>query len=127
MSVARNYSSNLESCFSGSFRKRLATICARQAVARYPCAGPSESLPWCGTSAILLRQHSIDDLHDEALLSTRQVPLPPERHLYGQTGYPAYEVIAIDGITEIVEHRKMEPIFYLSDDPAIRRSLAAAK
>ena len=53
--------------------------------------------------------------------------LPPERHLDGQTGYPAYEVIVIHGITEIVEHRKMEPIFYLSDDPGVRRSLASAK
>ncbi len=26
-------------------------------------------------------------------------------------GYPAYEVITVNGITEIIEHRKMEPIF----------------
>jgi hypothetical protein len=30
-------------------------------------------LPWCNISAILLRQHRIEDPHDEALLSARQV------------------------------------------------------
>jgi hypothetical protein len=27
------------------------------------------------------------------------------------SGYPAYEAITVNGITEIIEHRKMEPIF----------------
>jgi len=34
-------------------------------------------------------------------------------------GYPAYEAITINGITEIIEHRKMEPIFYVTDDPIV--------
>jgi hypothetical protein len=38
--------------------------------------------------------------------------------------YPAYEVITIDGVTEIVEHRKMEPIFHVTDDPVVWASLA---
>jgi hypothetical protein len=38
-------------------------------------------------------------------------------------GYPLYEVITVDGITEIIEHRKMEPIFYITDDPAIWKEL----
>jgi hypothetical protein len=38
-------------------------------------------------------------------------------------GYPAYEVVSIGGVTEIIEHRKMEPIFYVSDDPAVRAEL----
>lgn len=38
-------------------------------------------------------------------------------------GYPAYEVITVDGITDIIEHRKMEPIFYVTDDPNIWREL----
>jgi hypothetical protein len=40
-------------------------------------------------------------------------------------GYPAYEVITVNGITEIVEHRKMEPVFYVNDDPAVRKELLA--
>lgn len=34
-------------------------------------------------------------------------------------GYPAYEVIIADGVIDIIEHRKMEPIFYITDDPTI--------
>jgi hypothetical protein len=40
-------------------------------------------------------------------------------------GYPSYEVITVNGITDIIEHRKMEPIFYVTDDPAIRNELLA--
>src|ERR1700676_5544747 len=34
-------------------------------------------------------------------------------------GYPAYEIVTVNGTTEIIEHRKPEPIFYLTDDPAV--------
>lgn len=40
-------------------------------------------------------------------------------------GYPAYEVITVNGITDIVEHRKPEPIFYVTDDPAVWNELLA--
>jgi len=40
-------------------------------------------------------------------------------------GYPAYEVITLDGTTEIIEHKKMEPIFYVNDDEAVRNELLA--
>ncbi len=33
--------------------------------------------------------------------------------------YPLYEVITINGITQVIEHRRMEPIFYVNDDPAV--------
>ena len=38
-------------------------------------------------------------------------------------GYPAYEVITVNSITDIVEHRKSEPIFYITDDPAVWKEL----
>jgi hypothetical protein len=37
--------------------------------------------------------------------------------------YPAYVVITVNGATDIIEHRKMEPIFYVTDDPALWKSL----
>lgn len=37
--------------------------------------------------------------------------------------YPSYEVITVDGVTDIVEHRKMEPVFYITDDPNIWKEL----
>jgi hypothetical protein len=41
-------------------------------------------------------------------------------------GYPAYEVITVNCVTEIIEHRKMEPIFYVSDDAAVWKELGGA-
>jgi len=37
--------------------------------------------------------------------------------------YPCFAVITANGKTEIIEHKKMEPIFYITDDPAIWRTL----
>jgi hypothetical protein len=39
--------------------------------------------------------------------------------------YPSYEIININGITEVIEHRKMEPIFYITDDSAVISELKA--
>ena len=39
----------------------------------------------------------------------------------GPFPYPGYEVVTINGITEIVEHRRMEPFFYINDDPEVRQ------
>ena len=38
-------------------------------------------------------------------------------------GYPSYELITVNGITDIIEHRKLEPIFYITDDPAVWKEL----
>lgn len=35
--------------------------------------------------------------------------------------YPAYEEVTVNGTTEIIEHKKMEPIFYVWDDPALTK------
>ncbi len=42
-------------------------------------------------------------------------------------GYPSYEIVTANGITEIIEHRKMEPIFYITDDPTVREELGVGK
>jgi hypothetical protein len=41
--------------------------------------------------------------------------------------YPGYEIITVNGITEIVEHRKPEAIFYITDDPAVWKELAVGQ
>jgi hypothetical protein len=38
-------------------------------------------------------------------------------------GYPSFEVIIANGIIDIIEHRKMEPVFYISDNPEVWREL----
>jgi hypothetical protein len=40
-------------------------------------------------------------------------------------GYPAYEEITVGDTTEIIEHRKMEPVFYVTDDPAVGTEVAS--
>jgi hypothetical protein len=37
--------------------------------------------------------------------------------------YPAYKVVVVNGIPDIVEHRAMEPIVYMTDDPAVWKAL----
>jgi len=41
----------------------------------------------------------------------------------GPDGHPSYEIITVDGITDVIEHRRMEPIFYITDDPVVRQNL----
>lgn len=33
--------------------------------------------------------------------------------------YPHYVIVSANGIVEVIEHRKMEPVFYVTDDPSI--------
>jgi len=42
-------------------------------------------------------------------------------------GYPSYEIIRVKGVTDIIEHRKPEPIFYVTDDPAVWKELGVAQ
>ena len=41
-------------------------------------------------------------------------------------GYPDYEVLIGNGVVDVIEHRKMEPVFYTTDDPSIWRELEAS-
>jgi hypothetical protein len=43
------------------------------------------------------------------------------------TGYPLFEVITANGITEIIEHKRMEPIFYITDDPSVWREFTGVQ
>ncbi len=39
--------------------------------------------------------------------------------------YPAYEAVTVRGVTEIIEHRKMEPFFYVTDNVAVWKQYRA--
>jgi hypothetical protein len=41
----------------------------------------------------------------------------------GPIPYPLYELLTANGITEIIEHRRMEPVFYITDNPEVSRKL----
>jgi len=42
-------------------------------------------------------------------------------------GYPAYIVLTINDITDIIEFQKMEPVFYMTDDPTVWKELGVEK
>ena len=42
-------------------------------------------------------------------------------------GYPSSTVITVNGITDVIEHRKPEPIFYVMDDPAVWKELGVTQ
>jgi hypothetical protein len=35
--------------------------------------------------------------------------------------YPNFYIVTVDGVTELIEHRHMAPIFHVSDDPEMKR------
>lgn len=41
-------------------------------------------------------------------------------------GYPAYEVEIANGITEVTEFKRMEPVLYINDDPEVMARLGLA-
>jgi hypothetical protein len=77
------------------------------------------SFPWSYASFTL--QDSKEQVIQKANGNTKcgpgfQLKNPPQGF---PSGYPAYVPITVNGITEIVEHRKMEPIFYITDDTTV--------
>lgn len=40
---------------------------------------------------------------------------------------PSYEVITVNGVADIIEHRSLDPIFYVTDDPAIWKEFGVAR
>jgi hypothetical protein len=47
----------------------------------------------------------------------------PIRSNPGGATYPSYELITSEGVLEVIEHRRMEPIFYVNRDRAVRERL----
>lgn len=60
----------------------------------------------------------VTGLNKTPLLLQRREKLPG----YSE-GYPSYQIISVGEITEIIEHRKLEPIFYVTDDPEVKEEL----
>jgi hypothetical protein len=42
-------------------------------------------------------------------------------------GYPSYEIITVNGMTDVIEHRKPEAIFYVTDDPTVWKELGVGQ
>jgi hypothetical protein len=57
---------------------------------------------------------------EQPAIRTQELRNPPAGF---PKSYPAYNVVTVNGITDIVERRKMEPVFYMTDDPAVWKEL----
>jgi len=65
---------------------------------------------------------------DKHVVTTDEQPSIRSVQLGGQPegtpkGYPRYKVVTINGITDIIELRRMEPVFYMTDDPGVWKEL----
>ena len=83
-------------------------------------------MPWGSRATFTLRDSKgqvRENAHGNvAGLGPAQLKHPPAGF---PPGYPSYEVITVNGITEIIEHRRPEPRFYVTDDAAVRKELIA--
>lgn len=76
--------------------------------------------PW-GNSATFILQ----DAKEQVITSTDgnvKCQEPFQLKTYSEESgsqYPSYEAATVNGVTEIIEHKKMEPIFYIVNDPAV--------
>ena len=39
------------------------------------------------------------------------------------SGYPMFEIVNVNGVVEVVEHKAMEPIFYIPNDPGMVKAI----
>jgi hypothetical protein len=77
------------------------------------------SMPW-GVSARFMLQDKKQTIEKESGKMRCKRPFQLRSPLeQSPSDYPTYEPITVNGITEIIEHRKMEPIFYVTDDTAV--------
>jgi len=76
------------------------------------------------TATVILHTRQGKELQRVVATQRGTEPLTLEPHAdTGRIPYPTYEVLTANGITEVIEHRRMEPVFYINDDPAVRRKL----
>jgi hypothetical protein len=72
------------------------------------------------TSKFIMHDQKRQKLAEVTGISKGSEPLKLKRHRDNASSpYPMYEVVTANGITEIIEHRRMEPKFYVTDDPAV--------
>jgi hypothetical protein len=79
-------------------------------------------LPWGGSARFKLQDKNKQTIEKENGRVRCRNPFQLKNSPKGfSAGYPNYEAITVNDITEIIEHRKMEPIFYVTDSPEVRK------
>lgn len=79
------------------------------------------SKPWGSDASFALQnyKHVIQEV-DGKLVCTRPFSLNGSK-----SDYPGYEAVVVNGTTELIEHKRMEPIFYVTDDAAVWKYYSA--
>jgi hypothetical protein len=78
----------------------------------------------------LYRKGSVSSLDEVTGIIRDEAPLEKDGTTWStgeMPNYPLYEVILYKGNAQIVEHKKMEPIFYISDNPSITKALGCSE
>ncbi len=78
--------------------------------------------PWGRSATFVLHNGKTRAKADGKLKGNEPLQLknPPQGF---PSGYPSYEVITVNGITDINAYKKLEPYIYLNDDPENRDEL----
>jgi len=50
-----------------------------------------------------------------------------DRPITSLSKYPVYVLVVVNGVPEVIEHRTKGPIFYVLDDPAIKKKILQEK
>jgi hypothetical protein len=77
--------------------------------------------PWGSNASFTLQndKHVIQQI-DGKLVCTHPFSLKGSK-----SDYPSYEAVVVSGTTELIEHKKMEPTFYVTDDAAVWKYYSA--
>jgi hypothetical protein len=78
------------------------------------------SYPWGSRAGFLMKDHAMHSLQrTEGSTGCGQFSLKDPFRDGAPLSYPSYTAVTVDGVTEIMEHKTMEPIFSVTDDPAV--------
>ena len=74
---------------------------------------------WPGAGFVLqdAKGQTLEKVDGKVKCSDFRMKNPPPEFPPGY--YPRYTEIVVKGTSELIEHRKMEPVFYITDDPAV--------
>lgn len=86
------------------------------------------TMPWDGNDAkFTLKYRKGTTLAKVSGKTTYLCPFMPDPSQKSRSVYPQYVAITANGMTDIIEHRRMGPIFYVTDDPDVWKVLPDVK
>jgi len=79
------------------------------------------STPWGGRASFTVQ----DEKRVIQKIDGKEVCTRPFSLKGSESDYPGYEAVVVNGTTELMEHKRMEPIFYVTDDAAVWKYYSA--